>query len=76
MKEELQAFKDIAYLLHMHRNITMDNNEVVKLLDRLHHWTASHSDGNGGKTEIQIQQNINRAFWLHLADDSTKGEKP
>lgn len=63
MKEELRAWRDLAHELHMHRCITMNEPEVIKILDRMQAWSSAHSDGNGEWSDNQIENNINTAFW-------------
>lgn len=41
----------------------MNEAEVIKILNRMHAWTSAHSDGNGERTEAQMRNNINTAFW-------------
>jgi hypothetical protein len=65
-KEELRAFKGLLHELHLHRAITLDNEKVVAILDRMFSWTSAHNDRNGEAREREIEQAINRAFWERI----------
>ena len=75
-KEVVKAFNDLAFELNLHRTITMNHGAVVKCLERVDRYVQAHADGNGERTDDRIQQNINRAFWEHLAQDPVAGQKP
>jgi hypothetical protein len=74
--EQVLAFGNLMHQLHMHRAITMDQERVVKILDRMFSWTAAHSDCNGEASDREIQQKINRAFWEQIVIDPELGLTP
>ena len=73
-KEELRAWRDLAHQLHLHRCITMNHEAVVKILDRMHSWTAAHGDGNGQASAREVLQRVNKAFWEQIMHEGHAAE--
>lgn len=65
--EELKAFKDLLWHVDLHRRITMDHAAVVAALDRMSAWVSAHSDGNGERSEEEVEANVVEAFWKYIA---------
>lgn len=75
MREELYVWRQLAHQLHTHRCITLNQVEVIEILDRILAWSSSFNDANGERSGREISRNINRAFWEKLAETPEKGIK-
>lgn len=73
LKEEVAAWRALAWEVNLHRTITMNHDAVVKCLQRMDAYVGAHSSANGERPDNEIQQNVNEAFWKHIAKDETQG---
>jgi hypothetical protein len=74
-KEEIAAWRALAWQINLHRTITMNEAAVIDCLKRMDAWVASHSTANGERKDSEVQQNVNEAFWKYIAKDETQGAK-
>lgn len=73
--DQLDAWKNLAFELNLHRTITMNEEGVRTCLARIDKWVQSHSTHNGERSEKQVQANVNEAFWQHICRDHRSGLK-
>lgn len=63
LKEKIAVYEQLLHDIQFHREVTMDNGAVIKLLDKIAAWSYSHRKGNGEYNEKEQQQIIDNAFW-------------
>jgi hypothetical protein len=63
LREKVQVYEALLHNIQMHREVTMNSVEVIKLLDKIGNWSYAHRQGNGEPTEAEQQRMVNRAFW-------------
>jgi hypothetical protein len=66
-EEELKAIHELFWRIDMGRTVMLNQELVVDCLNRISAWVAAHSTGNGERADHEIQQNVNAAFWKHIA---------
>jgi hypothetical protein len=45
----------------------MSQEGVVDCLKRIDSFVGAHSDHNGERPDIEVQRNVNHAFWTRIA---------
>lgn len=63
LKEKIKVYEQLLHDIQFHREVTMNHDAVVKLLDKIGAWSYSHRIGNGEHSEKDQQSIINHAFW-------------
>lgn len=63
LREKVRVYERLLHRIQLHREVTMNHDEVVKLLDKIGNWSYAHRQGNGEPTEAEQQRMVNRAFW-------------
>lgn len=76
LEEELDGWQKLAWNIDMHRKITLSEQGVISGLNRMSAWVSAHSDHNGERPESEVQQNVNDAFWKHIAQYEPKPLPP
>lgn len=74
-KEYEDAMQRLLFQINLHRSITMNQDRVVECLQRIDAYVAAHADGNGERSDAEVQRNINAAFWTHIVNDHTQGRR-
>lgn len=62
-KEKIAVYEQLLHDLQFHREVTMNHQAVVALLDKIGKWSYSHRRGNGEYDEKAQQQLVDTAFW-------------
>jgi hypothetical protein len=62
LKNKIEHYETILHTIQMHREITMNREKLVKLLELISAWSYAHRVGNGELYEDEIQKNVDRAF--------------
>jgi hypothetical protein len=62
LKNKIKQYEKIMHTIQMHREITMNMEKLVKLLELISSWSYAHRFGNGELHEDELQQNVDRAF--------------
>ena len=57
-QEQLTTFKRLLHEVHTARSVTMNKKRIIDLLDLISQWSYAHSDGNGERSEEDIQDRI------------------
>jgi hypothetical protein len=73
--EEIAAWRALAWKINLHRAITMDQAAILACLKRIDGYVMSHGDANGTRSDPEVNQNVWRAFWVHIANDPIAGQK-
>jgi hypothetical protein len=73
--EEVAAWRALAWEMNLHRTITLNHAQVDLCLRRVDAYVTSHSDANGTRSDPEVNQNVWSAFWLHIANDPTAGQR-
>lgn len=61
--ERIAVYERLLHDIQFHREVTMDNAMVIKLLERIGAWSYSHRRGNGEYNHKEQQKIIDAAFW-------------
>lgn len=62
LEDKIKDYEHVLHRIQMYREVTMDNNKITKLLDKICRWSYSHRCGNGENTDKEQQQLIDHAF--------------
>ena len=62
LKNKIEQYEKILHTIQMHREITMNMEKLVKLLELISAWSYAHRFGNGELYEEELQENVDRAF--------------
>lgn len=63
MKEKIAIYERLLHDIQFHREVTMNSQAVVALLDKIGNWSYSHRRGNGEYNEKEQQAIVDAAFW-------------
>lgn len=62
LKEKVAVYEAFFHRVNFHRNLTMNEKAIIKLLEIADAWSWAHRSGNGEYSEAEKQQHINSAF--------------
>lgn len=63
LKEKIEVYEELLHKIQLHREVTMNNAAIIRLLDKICAWSYSHRSGNGELSEKEQQSRIDHAFW-------------
>lgn len=58
----LSVLESLLHRIQIAREVAMDADKVVALLDKICTWSRAHREGNGELTEKEQQERIDKAF--------------
>jgi hypothetical protein len=61
--EKIDVYEQLLHDIQFHREVTMNHQMVVKLLNAIGTWSYAHRCGNGEYNEKEQQALVDRAFW-------------
>lgn len=62
MKEKINVYESVLHRIQMLREVAMNKEALIELLDIIGSWSYAHRSGNGELTEKEQQERIDYHF--------------
>ena len=62
LEEKVKKYESLLHQIQMYREVSLNGEKLIKLLDNICKWSYSHRAGNGMLTEEQQSKLIKEAF--------------
>lgn len=63
VKDKIAVYEDLLHSIQMHTELTMNNDQIKEIINRICKWSYAHRNGNGELSEKQRQEQIDYEFW-------------
>lgn len=63
IKDKLAVYEDLLHAIQLHAEVTMNNDKMKEIINRVCRWSYAHRSGNGENSEKHQQEQIDHAFW-------------
>jgi len=54
-KEKIAVYESLLHKIQLYREVTMNNDGVIRLLDSIGNWSYAHRAGNGEDTTEAVE---------------------
>jgi hypothetical protein len=62
LRDKVKMYEGLLHDIQMHREVTMDNDKVINLLDNICDWSYAHRVGNGEYTDNEQKEIVASRF--------------
>ena len=75
-KEKIAVYEDLLHNIQLYAVVTMDEERMKAIINRICAWSYAHRQGNGEHSEEQINNGIDYHFWKLDVHNRNKRPEP
>jgi hypothetical protein len=62
MKTKVEMYEAVLHRIQLYREVILDHDKLIKLLDNIGRWSYAHRRGNGELSEEEQDALVKKAF--------------